>query len=283
MRIISVFLSYVLISTFLNANTLASDSIIDSCANIQSDSSMYNYAINIGGKYFTSHGHVHCIVLFVEFPDDQYLPTHNFWPKGQAPRNLNTFYDTEENYPSGLYNISNYFYEMSKTNGLSNRLDLTGEGFYIILPHTRKWYADNSIKIDVINKDALMELDLMDNNLHRFDNWTFSNSQTNHIQNGDNQIDMVYILYRNVYRDSTEYKYQLIPQYDGYNWNAIAGLKYSGSLLLPNNQIYAKGADCASNSSGITYVKLPFSFDEVGSRYFILFPHELGHFLGLGH
>ncbi len=169
---------------------------------------------------------------------------------------------------------------MSKTNGSANQFDVTGEGIYIQLDHTRDWYVNNNKQIPDINKDVLLKLDQLDNNLQRFDNWVFGHGQQNHHPYSDNKLDMVYIIYRNVYRDNDSYRISLVPKRSGSNnWSGIAGLDYSGTLYLPNNNISAVGGYMTGNSSGITIVKYRRFFDDPGNRYLFVFLHEFGHFL----
>ncbi|MHB2148194.1 fibronectin type III domain-containing protein [Calditrichota bacterium LG25] len=200
---------------------------------------------------------------------------------------MDTFFDKDYEFPSGRHNVSNYFYEMSKTAPPDKRLEITGEGIYFKLDHTRDWYVSDNKKISDINKDVLLKLDQIDIDLYRFDNWTFGQGQQNHQNTPDGKIDLVYIIYRNVYNDNPNYQ-QLIPKKNGtQDWSGLAGLDFSGTLYLPNNGIYAKGSYCSSNSSGITIVKFRRYFDETDfyasngghGRYLHLFLHELGHFL----
>lgn len=242
------------------------------------------YLLGVGGYYITAKDSVHALAVFVDFPDDAYSTSSPFWVKGQAPSILNTFFDSQNTYPTGNFNISNYFREMSITApNPDNSFHLTGDGVYIQASHTRQWYADRGKDVSDINKDILLKLDSANFDFSKYDKWDFGTSQSAHVKSADSFIDMVFMIYRNIYRDDDSYKNSLVPTIGNKNWNGVAGLLFSGNLSLPNASMYAKGAYMWNGSSGITMVRYPFYFLTEGNRGLAIFIHEFGHFFNLFH
>jgi hypothetical protein len=115
-----------------------------------------------GGRYITARDTFHILVVFVEFPDDQFDVENPKWRKGEPPEYLNTFIDSNASVNSQNGNMSHYFREMSM-----ETFKLTGKGVHVITPQTRRWYLDKSIQhpdtvpYGFINRDVLAKVDSM--------------------------------------------------------------------------------------------------------------------------
>lgn len=47
-----------------------------------------------GGRYITASGTLNVLFIYVQFPDDNWLPGNGNWPKGQAPAFMNATIDS---------------------------------------------------------------------------------------------------------------------------------------------------------------------------------------------
>ena len=45
----------------------------------------------LGGQWMTAKDTVHVLVVFVQFPDDNYEPQYSLWQKDEAPTFMNTY------------------------------------------------------------------------------------------------------------------------------------------------------------------------------------------------
>lgn len=146
------------------------------------------------GRYIPSRGPLHVLVVFVQFPDDRYDPDYPLWPIHQPPAYLHTFVDPGNSKNSSQTNLSDYFRVMSL-----DQFHLTGESFFVITPHTRRWYLDRGYTMWEINQEVLKELDrLVD--FSRFDRWDFTSGKP-YRQRPDGWVDMTFMIYRNVAED----------------------------------------------------------------------------------
>jgi hypothetical protein len=128
-------------------------------------------AIQPGGRYIPARDTFHVLVVFVEFPDDQFDSLNPKWRKGEPPEYLNAFVDSTASVNSQNGNMSHFFREMSMGTFM-----LTGKGVHIITRQTRRWYLDNyggqfEPYYGFINRDVLLRVDSM-MSFQPFDKWS---------------------------------------------------------------------------------------------------------------
>jgi hypothetical protein len=142
-----------------------------------------------GGQWMITRDTLNVLVVFVQFPDDQYDTTYSFWPKNQPPTFLKTYIDSLPSQQSTNGNLTHYFRQMSL-----GAFTLTGNTRFIITPHSRQWYQNNNWWRWVINKEVLETLDAsMD--FAEFDRWKrYGEYDTR--RESDGKVDMIFMIYR---------------------------------------------------------------------------------------
>jgi M6 family metalloprotease-like protein len=146
------------------------------------------------GLYITSKGTVKGLTIFIQFLGDNSHPESTEWPINQEPLFLNTFLDSTANQTSTPYSFSGYYKEMSL--GL---LKFYGKGYFIIAPHTERYYTDTlGIPTEdvygYVTKEVLNTLNSQIN-YAEYDNWTFGSGS--HTNSPDGSVDLIIVLYRN--------------------------------------------------------------------------------------
>jgi len=199
-------------------------------------------AIQPGGRFIPASDTFHVLVVFVQFPDDQYDITNAMWPKGQPPQYFNTFIDSVVSQNSQNGNMSHYFRDMSL-----NRFKLTGKAVHVFTPQTRQWYKDNNKRYWDINRDVLLRVDSMISFVP-FDKW-IRGTNYNHSKGQDGIVDMIFMLYRNVWSDD-EATYRYVFQFAG----GQADLGFIGDIWVDNN---ARRIQTSSLQSGTTSIVAP--------------------------
>ncbi len=183
---------FIVVLLFLTS--LAQDSFDDWYCSVPGDSSYIYNENQQGGKFLTSTGNLHVLIVFVEFPDDSFQISYPLWPKTQpasAPTFINTFIDQTPSVNSTNGNLTHYFREMSDGNFI-----LTGSVYHMVTRYTRQEYINQGKKRADINKEILMRLDSLIS-FASFDNWK-KVSDYSHVQEPDGFVDMVFMIYRNV-------------------------------------------------------------------------------------
>jgi len=157
-----------------------------------------------GGLYMPSiaeHGKfVRVLILFVQFKDDNWNPTWGEWSKNQPPTtwmNTNTI-DQYVNQNSTNGNITHYFTVMSR-----GHYKIVGDFEHWVTPHTRDEYISLGWKRGQINKDVLQDMNNDGFNFTPYDLWT-KNSSYNFDWGPDGEIDMIWMIYRNVSKDKLD-------------------------------------------------------------------------------
>jgi len=193
---------------FLTSNNIAQTEGYYNCVPDEEIGTLSIQAIEKGGRYIPSKDTFHVLVVFVQFPDDNFDINNPVWPKGQPPTYLNTFVDSSASVNSQNGNMSHYFRVMSR-----DSFYLTGKGVHVIAPHTRYWYDINYgnqlYPYGYINRDVLLKVDSMIS-FAPFDNWIRGNNYV-HSTGQDTIVDMIFMLYRNVGLDSTDYLPLVFP------------------------------------------------------------------------
>jgi hypothetical protein len=243
-----------------------------------------------GGKFITSltpNGqYLRVLLVFIQFKDDNYLPTNSDWPLNQAPVNWmgTNIIDQNISQSSTNQNLTHYFNVMSM-----GKFKMIGDCYNIITPYTRQEYINMNYTRKDINKQILKILDTCaTNNVNYslYDNWT-PNGEYNHTWGPDNKIDMIFTIYRNIADDLT-----FIDDYTKTQWLRTFGFGFSGEASLGTSAEYlwvANGtkkiifSDCGTNwntvepfGSGITCTTgLTNGLSQLKS----VIIHEFGHHL----
>jgi len=156
------------------------------------------------GRHLPEEGEVKALVIYVQFPDDDY--TDNIpWPLDEypdAPLGNDYLAPNVDNSGNSYrdYSISDYFYKMS-----NGQYHVYGDVYPSIVytTHTSQWYRDNNKHFGHINKQVLLSLD-NSIDFSDYDNWTVNGVSS--FQNiPDGEVDMIFIIYRRLfcYEDST--------------------------------------------------------------------------------
>lgn len=149
----------------------------------------------VGGVYLPSTGIVKALIIFIQFPDDDYIG-NSAWPLNSFP--IYPFGDgyLAENvdYTGSSYRtagISHYFFEMS--NGLFH---IIGDVYpnLVYTPHTQAYYETNNYHYGQITREVLQSLDTYID-YSEYDNWTTSGSYS-WSSGPDGKVDMIFIRYR---------------------------------------------------------------------------------------
>jgi len=150
----------------------------------------------VGGVYLPSTGVIKALVIFIQFPDDDYVG-YSAWPLNSFP--LYPFGDgylsEDVDYTGSSYRtagISHYFYEMS--NGLFH---VIGDVYpnLVYTPHTQSYYESNNYHYGQITREVLQSLDPYID-YSEYDNWTTSGSTYSWSSGSDGKVDMIFIRYR---------------------------------------------------------------------------------------
>jgi len=150
--------------------------------------------INNGGYYLSSTGTIKILIIFTQFPDDNFDTANLSWPKNGSPYNINKWVDSIWTSNPTKGSLTHYFNEMS-----FNKLHVIGKSVWIKTPHERRWYIANNWQRYNIQKDVLQELNKkMD--FAEFDNWTFKTTY-NQINKPDGYVDLVFFVWRNISHD----------------------------------------------------------------------------------
>ena len=122
-------------------------------------------ALQRDGKYITASGALNVLFIYIQFPDDNYLPSSPYWPKGKAPAYMNATVDSAWSTTPTPGSFTDYFNQMSL-----NKFRITGNAVSVITPHTRKFYLDSGWRRSDIQEEVIIKLDsTMD--FAEFDHW----------------------------------------------------------------------------------------------------------------
>lgn len=226
----------------------------------------------VGGYYIPEDGTISALLIYVQFPDDDYVD-NNPWPINSFPSYpLDDGYLSEPGETYQARSISHYYYEMS-----SHTFNVVGMVYpeLVITPHTKVWYDQNNYDYGDINLEVLAMLDdYID--YSDYDNITVS-SGYNWSRNPDGIVDMIFIRYRCLDENDP---------YDGFGLKGIciASLGYN-PIGSTNNRFLT--------DDGV-YIKFGFPGSGVTNHYGFrgealtwstrLEVHEFGHYLfGAGH
>jgi hypothetical protein len=153
-----------------------------------------------GGRMITSiaeYGqYLRVLIVFVQFKDDNYNPYWSEWPKGSQPdswMSTNTI-DYLINQNSTNQNFTHYFSVMSM-----GHYKVIGTCYSKITTNTRDEYITMGYKRGEINKQILQQLDGQIN-YSLYDKWS-KLGEYNHAWGADGEVDMIWMVYRNISKD----------------------------------------------------------------------------------
>ncbi|HLP17592.1 MAG TPA: fibronectin type III domain-containing protein [Bacteroidota bacterium] len=218
-----------------------------------------------GGKYVTSSGTLNILFVYVQFPDDRYLPDSPNWPAGKPPVYLNGTVDSLWTAQATPGSFTDYFNQMS-----FNKLKITGRSVFTITPHTRTWYCANGKRRGFITRETIEQLDATVD-FAPFDNWK-STGEYAHANVPDSVVDMIVMMWRNVCNDTSDVRNELdlVP-------GGEASLGYESAFTVDHGARRVN-TGFGTGGSGITVIH-PRSGDlglEIIWRYA---RHEFGHWL----
>ena len=67
----------------------------------------------VGGRYITASGTLNVLCVYVQFPDDNWLPSSSWWLKGQPPTYMNSTVDSVWSSTPTAGGITDFFNQMS--------------------------------------------------------------------------------------------------------------------------------------------------------------------------
>jgi M6 family metalloprotease-like protein len=155
-----------------------------------------------GGRYITASGSLNVLFVYIQFPDDNYLPNNTYWPKGQAPAYMDATIDSVWSSTPTQGSFTDYFNQMS-----FNTFKITGKSISAITPHSRNWYLNNNWKRGDIQKEVIQSLDVTID-FAQFDHWRF-NSEYSQTDTADGVVDMIIMMWRNVCNDTVDVRSRL--------------------------------------------------------------------------
>jgi len=153
-----------------------------------------------GGRMITSIAengkYLRILIVFVQFKDDNWNTTWNEWPKNSAPTNwMNTnIIDQLVSQNSTNQNLTHYFTVMSM-----GHYKVIGNTYHKVTTNTRDEYIIMDYDRGDINRQILQELDgSIDYSI--YDNWS-KLGEYNHAWGADGEVDMIWMVYRNISKD----------------------------------------------------------------------------------
>jgi len=81
--------------------------------------SIQEVAAQSRGRWLPSEGTINVLIVFAEFPDDNYDINNTKWVKGNAPQNMNNWVDQTWSATPTQGSLTHYFNEMSGINSIS--------------------------------------------------------------------------------------------------------------------------------------------------------------------
>lgn len=219
------------------------------------------------GCYVPSKGYINVLIIFVQFPDDQWDIENTDWPKGGNIINKETWVDEvwSDNPTTG--SLTHYFNEMS-----FDSLKFTGREISVTTPHTRQWYLDNNKKRWDIHKEIIQAIDdSIDFNL--YDNFKYV-TKWETINEPDGIVDEIFIIWRNI---ANEYEFETMNDIViALNFeNDIANLGgVNESFHVENGTLIVKSR--FGGGSGLTVCKFP-KWKLKKTKQTLI--HEFGHHL----
>lgn len=262
------FLVLVLILFFPFQNNIRSQS---ERMNISASNTKFPEFDRPGGRYIpskTQNSFFRILVIFAQFPDDEWNIAWPEWPKGHAPAYINDFIDSTVSEHSNTGNITQYFRAMSL-----GAFTVIGNCYSVIAPRTRRWYSDNKKDRADINKDVIEKLNRIVS-FKPFDNWHLVKDYTQ-INRPDSLIDMICVIWRSINNEGLKLNFTNDFRFTG---EASLGSDMRNVTFKVDNGVrsVAEGfPGFGVPGSGLT-IAAGYNGHNLVQQYTI---HELGHYL----
>ena len=195
----SCYLSAVLLVPFLISSSLSqqnSNSAVKKLSQTNTENTLSTLVWNgqIGGKILPSTGTVNTLIIFSQFPDDNFDSIDVQWPKGKVPLDIDNWISQTWTDKPVQGSLTHYFNEMS-----FNKFKFIGKTVSVISPHTRRWYLDNGWKRGDIQKEIILRINKT-MNFAEFDNWNWV-TDYKQINEPDQRIDLIIFIWRNIAKE----------------------------------------------------------------------------------
>ena len=169
------------------------------------------------GWMMTSHRYVKAVVVFTEFPDDEYFPdtvgpnVHPEWKKGHPPiwvQQPRTLFEPVSRYSETVFepapfSASDYFWKMSRQR-FDTGLRVYADCFYVPYNRTREEVLDKGIRQDVAIAEVIKLLDEQYGgqgiDFAQYDRWTTLGPHSS-TYGPDGVVDLIIVVWRNGLRD----------------------------------------------------------------------------------
>ncbi|MBI1938039.1 MAG: T9SS type A sorting domain-containing protein [Ignavibacteriales bacterium] len=190
--------------------------------------SIQEVAMQSKGRWLPSEGTINVLIVFAEFPDDNYDIYNTRWVKGSEPQNMSNWVDQTWSSSSTQGSLTHYFNDMS-----GNKLHFIGKEVHVTAPHTRDWYMTNytSSRRGYIQKEIIQQLDATWD-FAEFDNWDYISDYT-YNNTSDTYVDMIIFVWRNISQDLIDPDQGLIDFNFTSNFADLGGI---GNINVDNNQ-----------------------------------------------
>ena len=189
----------------------------------------------IGGLKLPSAGQIKVLVVFAQFPDDQYDINNVNWPKGGNPSGWQNWLDPSWTGNPTTGSLTDYFNQMSL-----GALKIIGEEVSLTTLQSRSWYFSHNYKRYEIHKEILQQQLDPTWDFASYDNWTFNGNYSHRI-GPDGKIEFVFFIWRNVSMDENHWMSDLL-----FGWYGDIG---QGPNIYVDNgnryfQTYSYGSGC---------------------------------------
>ena len=147
-----------------------------------------------GGCVLPSVGTINVLMVFAQFPDDNYDINNPLWPAGKDPADMDKWVNQTWTKSPIQGSLTHYFNDMS-----FNKFKFTGKTISVVSPHTREWYLTNNWKRGDIQKEIILQINKTIS-FAEFDNWKYVGDYYQ-INQPDGIIDMMIIIWRNIAKE----------------------------------------------------------------------------------
>lgn len=228
------------------------------------------------GKY------VRVLIVFVQFKDDNWNPNWSEWPKNSAPTNwMNTnIIDQTTNQNTNNQNLTHYYTVMSM-----GHYKVIGNTYHWVTSNTRSEYLSMGWHRGNINRQILQEMDSFID-YAPYDKWS-KNAEYSHSWGADGEVDMIWMVYRNIDNDLPNPGYTAYQLgFGGIYWDPISNSwkypRYSGEASLGGGGILTVDNGTRTIDLGgyglVSGLTMMMGYNGLGYIKNVLI-HEFGHHL----
>ena len=226
-----------------------------------------NYNNQIGGYALPSEGTINVLVVFAQFPDDNYDIGNSSWPKGGNPGNYTNWVDQTWTGNPTPWSLTDYFNQMSL-----GKLKMIGKEVSLTTLHSREWYLQNGYTRYTIHKEILQQQLDPTWNFAEFDNWTktynYSTGWYDHTNVPDGKVDFIFFIWRNIAMEFDNTTRTSIMNILNMGW--YGSIAWGSNYLVDDNQRTIVMGDY---NSGVTVADY---FYKDAFRFAI---HEFAHYV----